>query len=689
MKMIMTETETGSVSVPVYHYTEIPYLDIMLSAPESKKRRGHSYLEIPCAFDIETTNIYKRDAKTKRIDSKSFTPYAFMYHWQFCIGFRVIFGRTWEEFQKMLKKLEREMNLSHKLRLVVYIHNLSFEMQFMRHFLNVTDSFCKTDRNPLYIVHNDCIEFRCSAALSNMSLAMFCKEEGARFYKLTDTYDYRKIRTGKTQLTPTEESYCYNDVRGLSECIQSLMKSDTLATMPLTSTGYVRRESRNAMRKNKNNRRAFKDSALSADEYQYMRYAFRGGDTHAAIRHADQVLENVTSFDIASSYPASMMMSKFPVTKFIPISLRTLKKTRQDKGKYCYLLHVAFREIYCTASHMIPYIAYAKTKRCTADRVLDNGRVKSAGELTLWITDIDLDIILEEYAFSEMRIESVYMAFAGDLPEEYKSVIMDYYRAKTQLKGLDDPESIYLYNKAKAKLNALFGMLSMRIDQSETRYTGNSETGYETTSEPLEKQLERYYKTRNNFLPYQWGVWVTANSRARLHKMMNLIGRDLVYVDTDSVKILNAEKHRDQIDQLNRSLIAEAEAAGAYAEDRKGVLRYMGIWEYDGHYDQFKTLGAKKYVVSIKGSCHSTIAGVSKKAGQAFFDKRGLDAFRIGAVIENGGHLVAYYNDDPIHEIEIEGVKMTTGSSVALIDDTYTIGVTDDYAALLHEILNG
>ena len=266
---------------------------------------------------------------------------------------------------------------------------------------------------------------------------------------------------------------------------------------------------------------------------------------------------------------------------------------------------------------------------------------------------------------------------------------MDYYRAKTQLKGLKDAESEYLYNKSKNRLNSLYGMMAMRIDQSETRYTGSSETGYETTIEPLEQQLEKYYKTRNNFLPYQWGVWVTANSRARLHKMMNLIGRDLVYVDTDSVKILNAHRHQEQIDLLNRDLISEAEAAGAYADDRKGIRRYMGVWEYDGHYEQFKTLGAKKYVVSIEGKCHSTIAGVSKKAGQTFFDKHGLDAFRIGAVIENSGHLVAYYNDDPIHEIEIEGVKMTTGSSVALIDDTYTIGVTDDYRALLHEILHG
>lgn len=688
MKFINTETETGTVSVPIYSYNEIPYTEIMLQAQESKKRRGCSYLEIPCAFDIETTNIYQRK-KDGRIDSDSFTPYAFMYHWQFCIGYRVIFGRTWAEFQELLKRIERNMNLSKNLRLVVYVHNLSFEMQFMRRFINVTDSFCKAERSPLYIVHNDCIEFRCSLALSNMSLEMFCKQEQARFYKLVNKYDYSKIRTALTELTELEQGYCYNDVRGLCECIQSLMRSDTLATIPLTSTGYVRRESRNSMRKNKKNRRAFKDSALSAAEYEYMRHAFRGGDTHAALRHANQTLHDVASYDISSSYPACMMLDLYPMTKFIEISMSTLKKSRQKKGEFCYLLHLAFRDICCSASHMIPYIPLAKVKHVTADRVLDNGRIRSASELTIWATDRDLDIILHEYSFSDMRIERVYMARAGRLPDEYREVVLEYFRRKTALKGLSDPESEYLYNKSKNKLNALYGMMAMRIDQSTTKYTGSGATGYETEDEPLEEIIEKYYRKRNNFLPYQWGVWVTSHARARLHEMMNLIGRDLVYVDTDSVKILNRKKHLKDIETLNARLQAEAIEGTAYADDKNGERHYMGVWEYEGIYNEFRTLGAKKYVVSKNGRCYSTIAGVSKKAGQAHFEKHGIEAFKIGEVIENSGHLVAYYNDDPIHEIEIEGVRMQTASNLALIDDTYTIGITDDYAVILHEILHG
>lgn len=692
MEIINTDTINGRVSVPVYSYTEIPYTDIMLSATESKKRRGPSYLEIPCAFDIETTNIYKR--KGGKLDTESFTPFAFMYHWQFCIGYRVIFGRTWNEFQKMLLRIEKNMNLSNNLRLVVYVHNLGFEMQFMRKFINVTDSFCKEERSPLKIVHNDCIEFRCSAALSNMNLQMFCKNENARFYKMVDEFDYKKIRTSKTELTENEKGYCYNDVRGLCECIQSLLRFDTLATIPLTNTGYVRRESRDAVRKNKKNRRIFKDSELSAPEYEYMRRAFRGGDTHANIRYSGQIVSGVTSYDISSSYPACMMINRFPVTKFIWITLETLERTRkEERGKFCYLLHVFLEDIEIKAEHGIPYIPLAKAKDVTPDRVLDNGRIRKASGVILWVTDLDLEIIEREYHIGKKHIESAYMAFSGELPAEYKTVIMNYYEKKTTLKGLDDEESLYLYGKSKNRLNSLYGMMAMRIDQQLTVYTGvNTETtthGYETSEKSLDELLAKYYKSRNNFLPYQWGVWVTSHARYRLHELMNIIGRDLLYVDTDSVKFRNKEKHLPAIDRLNKRLKEEAQASGAYADDRFGKRHYMGVWEHDGDYDKFKTLGAKKYVVEINGKCYSTIAGVNKKAGQKFFDSHGLAAFEIGAVIKDSGHLVAFYNDDEIHNITVDGVEMVTASNVALIDDTYTIGVTGDYAALMHDLSYG
>lgn len=688
MITIKTETVNGTVSVPVYHYSEIPYTEILLSCNESvsKGKNKIHYLEIPCAFDIETTTIYRRyaDGKKKgRIDTDK-RPFAFMYHWQFCIGYRVIFGRTWDEFIRFMKYMIVNMNLGKGTRLVVYCHDLSFEMQFMRKFLNVTDSFCKEERKPLKIVHDDAVEFRCSYALSNMSLSMFCKAENATYYKMVDTYDYRKIRTSETELTNEEKSYCYNDVRGLCECILSRMRFDTLATIPLTSTGYVRREARIEMRKNKANRKMFTDSALNEYEYKAMRSAFRGGDTHASARFANQVVKNVVSYDIKSCYPACIVIDDFPMSKFIKITKPTFKRFRES-GQYCFLLHVLLTNCKCVAPHFMPYISLSKTKYFSPDKVLDNGRIQRARQITLWCTDLDMDILVKEYD-CEIRLIEIYAARKGKLPEEYRNVCMKYFQQKTLLDGKEDAASVYMYNRSKNRINSLYGCMAMAIDQELTIYTGSGATGYNTTKTDIQQLLNTFYKKRSSFLPYQWALWVTSNARKRLHDFMNLVGRDLVYVDTDSCKFVNEEKHLDAIKILNDRLKAEAIESGAFADDENGNRFYLGVFEKDGEYEEFKTLGAKKYVIKKNGKYYSTIAGVQKKRGSEFFQKYGIDKFAIGEVIEKSGHLVAFYNDDDEHLITVNGVTMKTASNVALVDDTYKIGVTGDYMELLELI---
>ena len=76
------------------------------TVPMGKQRRKKDKrytMNLYAAFDIETTNIYKKDP-AGNIDP-DFRPYAFMYHWQFCINDEVCFGRTWKEFKDLLDNL--------------------------------------------------------------------------------------------------------------------------------------------------------------------------------------------------------------------------------------------------------------------------------------------------------------------------------------------------------------------------------------------------------------------------------------------------------------------------------------------------------------------------------------------------------------------------------------------------------
>ena len=784
MKIINVETINGIQAETVYEPAEIDFTGIMLSCKESKKRSKNGvvhYLEIPCAFDIETTNItedfnnqrfnftdesiyqhlhgirlYYDDAvkndisdfefmrkrlfnhiwlkkgkcnidtiyqelnklfprcfpldvvnvsdqlrriidvyeqnKPVKLDD-DFRPFAFMYHWQFCIGDKVIFGRRWEEFQNLLKYISDNMNLSSSTRLVVWVHNLSFEFQFMRRFINVTEGFFKDVNKPVQILTAEGIEFRDSYILSNMSLAKFCEnEEGVTHYKLSgDTYDYSKIRTAETPLTEEEQAYCYNDVRGLCECIASRMKQDTFSTMPLTSTGYVRREFRSAMNRNPNNRQLFLNAKFDEHLYLLLRKAFRGGDTHANVRAANQIIHNVQSFDLASAYPAVMVTERFPMGKFTKISNRLFKKGFCEAHDMAYIARFRFWNLKMKKDQPDPYIPFSQCLAVKNERdeegqhknIYDNGRIIYADAVEIVLTDIDWKIMQDCYTWGRCAVREVWAAGYGFLPDEFRDTVKKYFRAKTELKGI--PDKYYEYMRSKNRINSAYGMMVQKIIEDETIYENGE---YETKTFNLSEQIEKFFKSRNSFLLYQWGVWVTAHTRARLHEGIKAAGRYAVYWDTDSVKCYGHD-FRQVFDLLNDKYLEKAKAAEAYADDRKGVRHYMGIFEYEETYNRFITLGAKKYLVeNEKGELHSTIAGVGRKQGAAFFRNAGMEAFKVGTVIENSGHLVAYYNDDQIHKITIDGCRMTTGSNLALVDDTYTLGVTGDYADLLEKVLN-
>lgn len=677
MQHLQVECIDGYHKETVYDIRELSLLRHNLECKESKKR-GITYLEIPCAFDIETTNIYK---KTPEGDiDLSVRPFSFMYHWQFCINDEVCFGRTWQEFRTLLDNLITRMDLDNKRRLVIWCHQLRFEFQHFKRFVKVIDGFYKEGNLPLKVVIDGGIEFRDSYILSNMKLEKFCENErDVLHYKLSgDDYDYDKIRTPETILTEYEKSYCYNDVRGLVECVKSKMREDTLAGMPMTSTGYVRRDARNAVKKNPKNRAIFTASALDADMYQRCRQAFRGGNTHANVRMANQLLTDVSSYDIQSSYPACMMINRFPISPFFKIKTSTFFNC--DTSEYALMIQARFTNLRYKGKCGIPYIPLAKCVAITSDRVNDNGRVLYAGIAEMIITDIDLDIIKREYIFDDFYVNEVYAARYGMLSDEYKSVIMDYFTQKTALKHVTGKE--YEYNRAKNKLNALYGMMVQRIDHESVSYDGHDFT---SETKPLEEQIAKYYKSYNSFLSYQHGVWVTCHARARLQTMLEIVGKDVCYCDTDSIKCMG--DHKADFDRMNEKLIKEAQKAGAYAADADGVTQYMGIWDDEGVYDQFKTLGAKSYVYKKGDEIVSTISGVDKKAGAAFFSMYGLDAFKDGTVIKDSGHLTAFYNDDDIHEIEIDGVKIETASNVAIVNNTYTIGQTDEYLNLIEKAL--
>ena len=670
------ETRTETVhSVRDYPYSK--YLDA-----ETVRKRGTWFLNIPAAFDIETTSIDR--------PAEQGGPYGYMYHWQFCIGDTVCFGRTWEEYLYFQQHLCDALQLSESRKLVVYVHNLSFEFQFSWRFWGIESIFARSPREPIK-VDSKCIQWRCSYILSNMNLSKFCQNSsGCIHYKLKDTYDYRKVRTADTPLTEDEEAYCYNDVRGLCECIADRLRTDSITSIPLTSTGYVRRDARNAMKKNPWNRRKFRHTRLDEKLYTMMRTAFRGGNTHCNGAMTGQVLHDVASYDLASSYPASIMLDRFPMGAFSPIRPERLRyhlsKDHAVIGRFIFL-NLRQKEHYG-----IPYIDLAHCQRY-ARPVMDNGRILAADMVEMVLTDVDYKIIERTYDFTQVMAKDTYATGKGMLPRELRKLVLEYFRMKSELKHEKkaDPEKEYEYAKIKNKINSFFGMMVTDITSAEIEFTAGQWTTEMipedmTAEEWCQEKLDQYYDSWNSFLSYQHGVYITANARARLQRMIERVGiADVLYCDTDSIKCRG--DHKQDFEDENRQILARIGAADIPPRvEVAGKVYTMGTWEYEGTYKRFRSWGSKKYCVEDSdGRIETTVAGLGKKEGAKYFsDHGGRDSFRPGAVVHDSGRLTAWYNDEPIHKITINGCTMTTAGNVALLPGEYTLGITGEYASIIN-----
>lgn len=171
-----------------------------------------------------------------------------MYMWSFACGDRVCVGRTWEEFDMLYKAIIRIFETTVKrFRVIVYIHNLQYEFQFIRKRLNWEKIFAVDNRKPLYALTQDGVEFRCSYLLSGCNLDTVAKNlQRHTIKKLVGNLDYSRIRHAGTPLTAEELAYSENDVLIVTAYIQEQIENcGNINRIPLTKTGFVRNYCRN------------------------------------------------------------------------------------------------------------------------------------------------------------------------------------------------------------------------------------------------------------------------------------------------------------------------------------------------------------------------------------------------------------------------------------------------------------
>lgn len=671
------------------------------------------YLNLECSFDIETTSTYTKEGKK----------FSFMYLWGFGIGEHgdyLRYGRTWEEFKDLLDYVSNELNIHINRRLVVYVHNLGYEFQFFRKIFEWDTVFSVDDRKPIKALTVGGIEFRDSYILSGYNLESLADNlVKHKNKKLIGNLDYSLIRHHNTDITDEELEYMENDVTIILNYInEQIEQYGNIIKIPLTNTGRVREyvkhkcyynEGKSKYKSSKSKRNNYRfimeNLTLEKDEYLKLKRTFMGGFTHSNPINTDKVLQGVHSIDFISSYPSVMIAEKFPMGKGFTPSKDEILKNGYDyyMNNFCCVLNISVQNL----KNEFVYDSYLSESKCKmeGDKLINNGRVFSAEYLNTYMTDVDYTIFKRCYKWDRIEIHDIICYPKGYLPKPIIESILTLYQDKTSLKGVKGKEVEYLLSKGM--LNATYGMTVTDIVKDEITYT--NEWGVEPVS--LETEIENYNTKKSRFLFYPWGVWVTAYARRNLWLGILSFKEDYIYSDTDSIKFFNYEKHEGFIKGYNKMVInKQLQTLNYYELDHnllspktvEGICKPLGVWDYEGYYTRFKTLGAKRYLVEEDNQLYLTVAGLSKMNGIHYMIEqcnndftKVFDMFTDDLKIpkENTGKNTHTYVDEEITEtiIDYQGKEeiITSLSGVHLEPTSFSLSISDYFVKFYTMLQNG
>lgn len=666
-------------------------------------------------FDIETTSYLilngkqlntKEYLKLNKQDKENVNAMATMYIWQFGINDEIYYGRTWHELYLFLQRLEWFGTDKKKF---VFVHNLSFEFQFLRNIFKFKNVMARKSHKVMKCELIDFnIEFRCSYYMTNLPLKKLPDVYNLDVEKMVGDLDYNKIRHSKTELTNKELKYCENDCLVVYKYIQKeLLEYGTVKNIPLTSTGHVRRELKERISKNWNYKNKVR-KAINVDGHIYnlLVQAFAGGYTHANWIYANEVLHNITSYDFTSSYPYVMVTHKFPSKEFKPCKITN---RNQMLKSFAYLLKVRFYNIKC--KYYNNFISQSKCIRIKNGKY-DNGRIISAEELEIVLTDIDFYFILRTYNCQYEILESYYSKY-DYLSKDFIEFILEKYINKTKYKNIEEKKVEYALEKAK--FNSIYGMTVTNNIKDAVIF--DNDTGWEEI--PIENQeiidsLEK--EKKQGFLSFAYGVWVTAWARYNL--LTNIIEQDkfCCYCDTDSIKLLEGFD-KTKIDNYNKKVIEKIKQVSKDLEidinkftptDSKGIKHTIGLFDFDGFYESFITQGAKKYAYTkyidkekIKDNTNVlkiendkalileiTVAGVPKQGAKAL---KKLEDFKDNFIFDykytNKNLLVYNDNMESFKLVDYTGIEQIVNDKYAccLIPTTYELRKSEEYANLISD----
>ena len=689
-------------------------------------KRKKSYYNIPCTFDIETTNAYidhttgeclqadyvvkLKEDNPKKFDALRYTKFCFMYVWQVSIDDKLFLGRTWKEFLFFMDKIRNKFKLDSRKYLIFYVRNLEFEFQFIKKYFKWENVFATEPHKVLYARTVDGFEFKCSYFLAGCSLETTGKNlVKYKAEKQTGKLDYKKIRHSLTPLTDDEISYCLYDVIVDSNFIRESMeneKNGNILNIPYTKTGYVRRYVKqhvlDRMCKLEYQKTVFKFT-MDLDKYAQLKRCFMGGFTHSSALNTGVVFDDVSSQDFTSSYPACLLLEKYPMDRGRKYKPKSYDDFIQKTKTYCCIFDISFINIRMKDGVIENIISESK---CFDKKniIVNNGRIVEADSISITLTEIDFECICQFYDFDKIKISNMWIYKKGYLPKQLLECVLHFYKGKTELKDVAGKE--VEYQILKGMLNAIYGM--MVTDPIRPLITFEDDI-FKVSFENMQEMIDAYNTKYDRFLVYEWGLYCTAYARRNLFTAVHELGIDFIYADTDSVKYLNHHKHVEYFKNYNDLIYQKIKLVCKEYEfneadfsplTKDGVTKTIGIWDYEGEYIHFKTLGAKRYMVeSKKKGVNITVAGLNKKEAVPYIEHLAktknmnvFDVFSDELFVdgEHSGKLLHTYLDD-MQEFSVTDylgnkLDVISLSGVHLEPSSYSLSLPELYKKYINHI---
>ena len=675
----------------------IDEIDFICNKPVSGKYRNKMTCDNIFILDTETTSDYiDETGKPFMFDyndpkkAQESTKHSLVYLWQFGIDEDTRYiGRDLYELCDLMYILNKYC--PHKK--LVYVHNLAFDFVFLQNVFKITDVFARKPRHPMsaYLPEYN-IELKCSYVLTNLKLESWAKSLNLPVKKHTGQLDYKVLRTPKTPLKEAEIDYALADLDVMYYGLKYYKDMyGGMAYIPLTHTGKMRVECAKQMEtEGYYCEKVTRLMPQTLEEYNAQAHAFIGGSVFCNWLYKNRVIRNVLSFDIASSYPWVLISCKYPSTPFYNASLRSYQQYMYN-DKYVYLIRF---ECYGMESnyncHFMSRSKALKLKGCESD----NGRIIRSDYAEFILTSVDYEIFIKCYDTKEIKVKWFKWSIAKPLNNKFRRFIIDLYKDKTKLKNVAGMEAIY-QNK-KEYINSTYGDFVTKIFADAIKYDAGSWSVEPLDSKSFAKSLRTVNRKKyKNYKAFCQGIFVTAHARARIwDAVISGLDESIVYSDTDSLKVYDYScsyfEDKNKVVLTRHNEIAKElgiPVSDLSPEDIKGIKHPIGVWECEMHYQEFKSLGCKQYIVKDDdGALHLTCAGVSKLAVKCFKD---TDDFAIDRVLteselvackDNEGHtaekLIPYYgNDYPVVKYP-DGYVCRYKYGVNLMPTTFSLSMT-------------